>query len=177
MAMFRMWVKHKSGIGAITIFALLSLMPLISSGCVRQTQRGALSHTAFSSQPPTLADVTARYYDGCVCNRETQFKKHNCTHFLSNAFILAGFDDMQKNSRYSLHCSQGRPVRAQEFLKWFQEEAERFHQGRPPANTGIWAMYQEKPGGHHVFLLDTNTGKFYGTADCVEWPVQWAYQW
>ena len=171
------WMKQKRPFCSVITCLLLVWMPVLSSGCMTQTQRGSLSHNGFENRPPTLSDVAARYYDGCVCNRETQFKKHNCTHFLSNAFISAGFKDLKQHSRFSLHCSQGRPVRAQELLKWFQEEADRFHQGRPPANTGIWAMYQEKPGGHHVFLLDTNTGKYYGTADCVEWPIQWAYQW
>jgi hypothetical protein len=62
-------------------------------------------------------------------------------------------------------------------LKWFQVKAERFHSGRLEPNTGYWASYQEKPGRRHVTILDTSTGKFYGTADCKDWPVQWNYQW
>ena len=127
---------------------------------------------------PTLRDAAKAYYEGCVCNDKVTFKKHNCTHYLSNAFILAGYTELLDCDGFSQRCKAGRPVRAQEFMKWFQAKAVRFNEGRPPAHSGVWAGYQEKDGSrHHVLLIDTDRQKYFGTTDCVSWPVQWFYQW
>lgn len=129
------------------------------------------------SPQPALAEVAKAYHEGCVCGDKNTFKKHNCTHYLSNAFIEAGYTELLTSPLFTVRCPEGRPVRAQELMKWFQLKSKQFHSGRVAPNTGYWASYQEKPGWRHVTLLDSDTGTFYGTADCPKWPVQWNYQW
>ena len=149
-------------------------MACVLSGCT-SGNRGVF-RTAFHRKP-AMEDVARAYYEGCVCADLNTFKKHNCTHYLSNALIEAGYTELLDSPLITVRCTKGRPVRAQELLKWFQSKAKRFSEGRPEPNTGFWLSYQEKPGGRHVVLLDSNTGKFHGTADCPKWPVQWNYQW
>ena len=142
-------------------------------GCVSLGGRGRVP----LQTQPTFARAGELYYDGCICNHETEFKKHNCTHFLSNALIRAGYSELIDSPIFTIRCPKKRPVRAQEMLKWFQAKALRFKQGPLEKNSGIWASYQEKPGGRHVLLIDTDHDRFYGTANCEKWPVQWHYQW
>lgn len=123
-----------------------------------------------------MSKVAAHYSGRCVGG---QRMSNNCAHFLSDAFIRAGYVELLDSPLITerCQCGAGRPVRAQDMLAWFQSKSKRFHQGIPPAKTGVWAMYQEKPNRHHVLLYDSDTGRYYGTDNCVNWPVQWAYQW
>jgi hypothetical protein len=149
---------------------------LQTAGCA--TRRDGITGVETHRRAPTLRDVTGKYYEGCVCKDKVTFQKHNCTHYLSNAYILAGFTELLDWEGFTERCKAGRPVRAQEFLKWMQTKAVRYSQGRPPANSGIWAGYQEKDGlRHHILIIDTDRQKYFGTTDCVSWPIQWFYQW
>ena len=123
-----------------------------------------------------LAVVAKQYTGTCVGG---QRESNNCAHFLSDAFIRAGYTELLKRREVVERCRCGanRVVRAQDMLKWFQEKAERFQAGTPEKGTGMWAAYQEKPNKRHVLIYDADTGKYYGTDNCVNWPVQWYYQW
>lgn len=153
-------------------------LAIVSTGCATRSQRPLqVSFEPSKRSQPALSEVAKQYHEGCVCGDKNTFKKHNCTHYLSNAFIKAGYTELLDSPMFTVRCTADRPVRAQELMKWFQSKSMQFHSGRPEPNTGYWASYQEKPGWRHVTLIDSNTGKFYGTADCPKWPVQWNYQW
>lgn len=137
------------------------------------TANAAADPTA-RAEGPSLAQVAIHYERGCTCGKRLS---NNCAHYLSNAFIDAGYAELAEDPAFGPRCQAGRPIRAQDMLKWFQERSVRFHQGIPPANTGLWAGYQEKPGRRHVLILDTDTGQYFGTDHCADWPVQWFYQW
>ena len=155
------------------ILALLMLLAM--GGCAKSHHdRGMIGAQTFHE--PSLRDVAMAYTETCVGgDRES----NNCAHFLSDAFIRAGYTELLDSDLITQRCKcgAGRVVRAQEMLKWFQSKSKHFHSGRLEPGTGFWATYQEKPGRRHVTILDANTGKYYGTADCKNWPVQWNYQW
>lgn len=134
---------------------------------------------------PSIKAAAALYKGECICGCTKDIicpEKDNCAHFLSNAFIKAGYTELLTSPLISFRCKWGgnRPVRAFDMLKWFQLMRRRyngkFHRGRVKPNTGFWATYQEKPGWKHVVILDSNGG-FYGTMDGDDWPLQWNYQW
>ena len=158
------------------IFPLvIALVLLTLPGCAKRHHDRDL-RGARANFEPTLKEVAMAYTETCVGgDRES----NNCAHFLSDAFIRAGYTELLDSELITERCTcgAGRVVRAQEMLKWFQSKSKRFHSGRLEAGTGFWATYQEKPGRRHVTILDANTGRFYGTADCKNWPVQWNYQW
>jgi len=159
----------------LVILGILALSLCAFSGCAKSHKdRGHIGvRTDFE---PSLREVALAYTETCVGgDRES----NNCAHFLSDAFIRAGYTELLESELITERCvcGTGRVVRAQEMLKWFQSKSKRFHTGRVEAGTGFWATYQEKPGRRHVTILDSNTGRFYGTADCKDWPVQWNYQW
>ncbi|MCF6284971.1 MAG: hypothetical protein L3K26_07260 [Candidatus Hydrogenedentes bacterium] len=154
----------------VLLVALTSL-----AGCAKSHHDRDL-RGAWADYEPTLKQVAKAYTQTCVGgDRES----NNCAHFLSDAFIRAGYTELLDSPLVTQRCKggAGRVVRAQDMLKWFQSKSKRFHSGRLEPNTGYWAIYQEKPGRHHVAIIDSSTGKFYGTADCKNWPVQWNYQW
>ena len=155
---------------------LIVLILLVSiSGCAKRHKDGGIVGIQTQLEP-TLEDVARAYTETCVGG---QRESNNCAHFLSDAFIRAGYTELLDSELITERClcGEGRVVRAQDMLKWFQSKSQRFHTGRLEPNTGFWATYQEKAGRRHVTILDTRTGKFYGTADCKNWPVQWNYQW
>jgi len=117
--------------------------------------------------------VAAAYNGTCASNQRLS---NNCAHYLADAIIRAGNDDLLTSELVTQRCAAGRPIRAQDMLKWFQANATEFHLGIPE-NDGLWFGYQEKPGRRHVLLLDSDTGRYYGTDHCKDWPVQWFYRW
>ena len=121
----------------------------------------------------SLNNVGAKYYNGCTCG--TRYD-NNCAHFLSNAFILAGYTDLLTSSLITERCPHKRPIRAQDMLKWFQAKQTGFHGGRVQRNSGWWATYQETRGWQHVVVIDANSWVHYGTGDYYDWPVQWNYR-
>ncbi|WP_409268177.1 hypothetical protein [Pseudomonas sp. KCJK9044] len=132
--------------------------------------------TAAESTPVdilSLDRVGANYYDGCTCR--TSYP-NNCAHFLSNAFILAGYTELLTSSLITARCPHRRPIRAQDMLKWFQAKKTGFWGSRMQRNTGWWAVYQETPGWQHVFVSDSNNWTYYGTGDFPDWPIQWNFR-
>lgn len=154
------------------------IMGLALAGCA--TTSPPMS-TGFHDAPeptaaprPTLEDVAAAYTQTCACGERLS---NNCAHFLSDAFIRAGYTELKTSDAFTTRCKAGRPIRAQEVMHWFQTQADTFTEVRPDGGTGMWAVYQEKPNRRHVTVIDMNTGIFYGTDDCKTWPVQWFYKW
>jgi hypothetical protein len=98
--------------------------------------------------------------------------QNNCAHYLSNAFMNVGFDELTKAQDYITHrcgkpeCISGgkRPTRAKDMFAWFKTK-----DSKPVSavkkGSGFYAVYQERQsdGQGHVVILDTNTWKFYGT--------------
>lgn len=161
-------------------YIALFLMIFALAGCATRADRVTAGfHDAapeeFAAGPrPSLEDVAAAYTNTCACGVRLS---NNCTHYLSDAFIRAGYKELQTDKMFTTRCEAGRPIRAQELLRWFQEQADGFSETRPDGGTGMWAVYQEKPNRRHVTVIDMNTGIFYGTDDCKTWPVQWFYKW
>lgn len=149
---------------------------------------------------PSIGLAAAKFSESCV---GAGFFCNNCAHFLSNAFILAGYDELTRRQRYiNARCfytddpgcpgcdpSTRRPIRARELEKWFMFKAtvtkdlsnttgetveERFESVR---NTGFWAVFQREPGGYwggHVCVIDTDSWNYYGTGSDGYW--QWKLQ-
>ena len=118
---------------------------------------------------PTLEDAAKAYNETCAGGDRVS---NNCAHFLSDAFIRAGFTELETSDLITERCPHGRPLRAQEMLKWFQSKAERFHSGRLEPNTGYWASYQENPrrscdhtGHQHRVYARQRTGRCSGTTN------------
>ncbi|MEM6252862.1 MAG: hypothetical protein AAF821_08065 [Cyanobacteria bacterium P01_D01_bin.156] len=143
----------------------------------------------------SIALAAARFTESCEGGG---FFKNNCAHFLANAFILAGYDELTSpqpffearcyftdNPEYpGCNPEFRRPVRAREMEKWFQLKAtqekdlsgtlggtvqKRFESIK---GTGFWAVFQQQPGGYwggHVCIIDTETWTYYGTGRDGHW--------
>lgn len=121
----------------------------------------------------SLNNVGGKYYAGCTCG--TRYD-NNCAHFLSNAFVLAGYGDLLTSSLITARCPHKRPIRAQDMLKWFQAKKTGFYGGRVQRSTGWWAVYQETSGWQHVVVIDSTNWLYYGTGDYYDWPTQWNFR-
>ncbi|MGJ5065226.1 hypothetical protein [Bradyrhizobium oligotrophicum] len=106
---------------------------------------------------------------------------NNCAHFLSDAFIHAGFSELRSaNSCINARCdtSAKRPIRARDMWCWFKSKASQSG-GAVARDTGIWAVFQLKESeywGGHVTIIDSNTWKYYGTGWYNDWD-QYSYKW
>jgi hypothetical protein len=106
---------------------------------------------------------------------------NNCAHFLSNAFLLAGFNELKPAGGHpciKARCIRGfrRPIRARNMWCWFDSKAVR--KGRDVRrNTGFWAVFQVNSyWGGHVVIIDSDKWKYYGTGWYGDWS-QYSYQW
>lgn len=149
------------------------MLASVATGCAK-SQHEIEHMRAARAYTPTLEDAAKAYTETCAGGDRLS---NNCAHFLSDAFLRAGFTELETSELITERCPHGRAIRAQDMLRWFQQKKDRFQNGRPEPNTGYWACYQEKRGRRHVTIIDSDTGKFYGTDDCKEWPVQYSYQW
>ena len=120
-------------------------------------------------------------------------QSNNCAHYLSNAFIKAGFTDFDGDhdcveARCSFaeqgyqKCSftAGKPyrvTRAKDLRCWFKEKATSTAT-TVSKNTGFWAAYQEQAsnGQGHVAIIDTNKWLYYGTGWYSAWSQEY-YKW
>jgi len=125
---------------------------------------------------PSLAGVGAAWSNSCEGGDRYD---NNCAHFLSDAFIRAGFTELlPPNSHINARCPSKRPIRARDMWNWFQWKATRTSR-TIEKNTGWWAVFQlnEKAyWGGHVAVLDSGTGTYYGTGWYPNWD-QYLYQW
>ena len=106
---------------------------------------------------------------------------NNCAHYLSDAFIRAGFTDLRNaNACINARCSTAakRPLRARDMWCWFKSKASESG-GAVARHTGIRAVFQLKESeywGGHVAIVDSGTWKYYGTGWYGDWD-QYSYKW
>lgn len=134
------------------------------------------SAAAAVSQAPTLAGVGAAWTGACVCGSAYQ---NNCAHFLSDAFIRAGFTNLNPpNAHIKARCGSKRPIRAREMREWFRSQAVRTSR-QLEEGTGWWAVFQlneRRYWGGHVAVFDSDSWTYYGTGWFQDWD-QYLYQW
>jgi hypothetical protein len=147
---------------------------------------------------PSIALAAAMFDGQCIGNGRYQ---NNCAHFLSNAFVLAGYTELLTDRDHiRARCSpsecnpphrRARPVRARNMRDWFKFKAgartrffpknshEEFE--RSMRNTGFWAVFELDESvywGGHVCIIDTDTWKVYGTGMNAYWDwKQHCHQW
>jgi hypothetical protein len=127
----------------------------------------------------TIAGAAAAWTNQCEGNDRYD---NNCAHFLSDAFIRAGFTDLSPPCNcINARCgtSAKRPIRAAEMNCWFKSKAKKT-EGSPPANSGMWAVFQLDTTHYccgHVVIIDTDNNTYYGTGNYPNWAQQFAYQW
>jgi lysozyme family protein len=126
----------------------------------------------------TIAAAASLYSGGCVGgDRYT----NNCAHFLSDAFIRAGFSELrQPNSCITARCDTPahRVIRARDMWCWFKAKATQTA-SELQRNTGLWAVFQLDESvywGGHVVIVDTDSWTYHGTASHWNW-TQYAYKW
>jgi hypothetical protein len=138
--------------------------------------RGGLSQQRSTRIWPVsvLAAVGASFTESCAGGDRYD---NNCAHFLSDAFISAGYVALMN---YGARCNTAarRPIRAREMREWFAAQATRTSTV-PTHGTGWWAVFQLNEAnywGGHVVLLDSDSWHYYGTG----WYGQWSqelYSW
>jgi hypothetical protein len=138
---------------------------------------------------PSIALTAAHFTESCVGAGRFD---NNCAHFLANAFVLAGYQELLRPQSFigarcyrlppgssSPGCDPAskRPVRAREMDKWFDRKATRKRdlRGTPAEtveerfksikNTGFWAVFQR----------DTAPGAYWGGHVCIVDTDTWRY--
>lgn len=135
----------------------------------------------------SLASVATFWNNSCNLS---DVEGNNCAHYLSDAFIRAGYPELKKisgNPHISLWCDwnntvkneNARPVRAIDMKNWFDSMATKKTTTKQSGN-GFWAVYQERQSDSqgHVLLYDSNNDVVYGTGGIGYWTwKQFFYQW
>ena len=162
-------------------------------GIVGPTTMGLLDQR-FAAEPApggtdddaaSIARAFELYRGRCDCGERLE---NNCAHYLSDAFIRAGYGELDggtgaKYRRFNgrVVCTEGRPVRAREMREWFRERATDIHEGEP-SDERYWTVFQhdadEYWGGHVVIHEHDGTGYDHrGTGDYPRWETQEHYTW
>jgi hypothetical protein len=143
-----------------------------------------------SALPPPLSApaVAAAWGDACAdgphasasCCAGGDSFINNSAHFLSNAFIGAGYTELLT---YGARCPAHRPLRAREMHEWFKTKSSTEPSGESSTQlqrgTGWWAVFQLDEQVYwcgHVALLDSDNWVYYGTAWYGSWS-QYLYRW
>ncbi|MGW5781624.1 hypothetical protein [Streptomyces sp. NPDC003863] len=127
---------------------------------------------------PPLSTVGSYWTNSCIAGDTFA---NNCAHFLSDAFIRAGYTELfAPNSYINARCYTyaRRPIRAREMWAWFASKAVRTS-STPTPYTGWWAVFQLDESvywGGHVALFDSDSWTYYGTGWYGAWR-QYMYQW
>ncbi|MFF5922608.1 hypothetical protein ACFY8C_30390 [Streptomyces flavochromogenes] len=127
---------------------------------------------------PALSTVGSHWTHSCIAGDAFA---NNCAHFLSDAFIRAGYTELSaSNPHIKARCYTyaRRPIRARNMWSWFKTKAVRTS-NTPTPNTGWWAVFQLDESvywGGHVVLFDSDTCTYYGTGWHGTWH-QYMYQW
>ena len=128
----------------------------------------------------TKSIAGAAGYFNSTCTGQDRLE-NNCAHFLSDAFIRAGYDELlPPNACINARCETGakRPVRARDMWCWFKKLATEEAQTLPKGK-GFWAVFQLDETvyfGGHVLIIDTDTNIYYGTGNYPDW-TQHCYKW
>jgi hypothetical protein len=126
----------------------------------------------------SIAGAAAAFNNKCASGDTFE---NNCAHYLSDAFIRAGYAQLNPPSAcVQARCStpSKRPIRARDMWCWFQSMATK-NQSTLPSNDGFWAVFQLKESeywGGHVVIINTDTGEYYGTGNYPQWD-QHCYKW
>lgn len=126
----------------------------------------------------TIAEAASLYSGYC---KGGDVYQNNCAHFLSDAFILAGADDLaSSHSCIEARCdtSSKRPIRARNMKCWFESRAVKTSDSIVK-EAGYWAVFQLDENaywGGHVAIIDSDSWKFFGTGWYENWKQYW-YQW
>jgi len=126
----------------------------------------------------SIAGAASIYNRGCVGGDAYD---NNCAHFLSDAFIRAGYLELNPPSDcVNARCSTSakRPIRARDMWCWFQSIATD-QRNKLPKNEGYWAVFQldeSQYWGGHVVIIDTDSNLYYGTGNYPSW-TQYCYKW
>ena len=127
---------------------------------------------------PSIVAAAAAYRGDCA---GVDAFVNNCAHFLSDAFIRVGYDELLADIPY-IHarcCTFARrPIRARNMWEWFQSKA-RLSTTDVQRGTGFWAVFQLEESeywGGHVVIIDTDSWTYFGTGNYPAWH-QHAYQW
>ncbi len=126
----------------------------------------------------SIAGAASKYTGSCEGGDDYP---NDCAHFLSDAFIRAGYTELlPPNDCINARCgtSSKRVIRARDMWCWFQKMATRTSRSLP-SKDGFWAVFQLKEDvywGGHVVIVDTDTGRHFGTGNYPNWD-QYAYQW
>lgn len=136
--------------------------------------------------PRTLAAVAANWTESCTLK---DVEINNCAHFLSDAFIKAGYTELTRsggNVCITEWCDydsgsnnpSARPIRAKEMWAWFKTMAASTLR-KKPNKKGYWATFQwdKDYSGGHVLLYDSDNNVEYGTPAHWDWSDQYFYQW
>ncbi|MFL9897897.1 hypothetical protein PQR71_06945 [Paraburkholderia fungorum] len=126
----------------------------------------------------SIAGTASLFTKACVGGDSYE---NNCAHFLSDAFIRAGYSELDPPSDcIHARCSTSakRPIRARDMWCWFKSMAS---QSRTtlPHKEGLWAIFQldeKQYWGGHVVIVDTDSNVYYGTANYPNWD-QYCYKW
>lgn len=149
----------------------------ISVAPVEEDEAGVLQRS--------LATTFSGFSRECPCGEDLG---NNCAHYLSDALIDAGYDELDggEGARYRkrngrIVCKHGRPVRAKELRDWFADQASTTESGEPD-DSRYWAVYQERSadGQGHVVLHHHTTDEGYdwaGTGDYPSWATKDHYRW
>lgn len=126
----------------------------------------------------SIAGAAAQYVGSCAGG---DAYRNNCAHYLSDAFIRAGYTDLlPPNDCVNARCSteSRRVIRAKDMWCWFQSMAKE-SRGTLPTKEGYWAVFQLKETEYccgHVVIIDTDNNKYFGTGNYPHWD-QYAYKW
>jgi hypothetical protein len=127
---------------------------------------------------PPLSAIAANWMDSC---QGGDAYANNCAHYLSDAFLRAGFIDLLAPNPYiNARCGTAarRPIRARDMWAWFQSKAVATSRSLT-AGTGWWAVFQLDESvywGGHVAVWDSDANVYYGTGWYSGWG-QYLYQW
>jgi hypothetical protein len=122
---------------------------------------------------------TASLFDNACAGHDSY--ENNCAHFLSDAFIRAGYSELlSSNDCINARCGTEahRPLRARDMWCWFKQKATQTKNALPK-NDGFWVVFQLNENeywGGHVVIIDTTKNLYYGTGNYPQWD-QYAYKW
>lgn len=144
------------------------------------TERARLRQLVSGSRSISAA---AAAYSGTCSGGDTEV--NNCAHYLSDAFLKAGYSELAPPSNcIEARCGSEarRPVRAKNMHCWFEQMKKNSPIGEfleeIPKNRGFWAVFQYKESaysGGHVVIIDTDNNVYYGTGWYGDWS-QFSYK-
>lgn len=126
-----------------------------------------------SARVRTIESAAAHFVGYCLGGDRYA---NNCAHFLSDAFIRAGFE--LPANLYRCGTPSKRAIRARELRKWFKSMATDLRR-ELPVKEGYWAVFQldeDAYWGGHVVIIDTDRNLYFGTGHYPHWD-QYCYKW